>query len=373
MRHRVLCRATLVALVTMMVAGCQRAAAPAPGGSGAAEPAPRPAAAENAVPSVTVARPAQTALEIEIEAPGTLIPQDEAGIAAQSAGPVTEVRVEEGSRVGQGDVLVRLETTKAELAVRQADAALAQARANSEKAKAELARKDTLLADRTIAQGTYETFKSQNEAAAAAVDGAETAVALARQRLKELTIISPFAGVIREKRVSIGQYVKEGETLVVLMRVDPLKLQFDVPEKYSARLAVGHEVRATVVALPGQVFTGTIVNVFPSVAVQSRTVRVEARVPNPAYRLKPGFYASVRVPIARLAGSVVVPQTALVRQEGTERVFVLKDGRADLVRVETGVETKESVEIVLGLTPADQVIVSGGGTLKPGDRVNVGS
>jgi membrane fusion protein (multidrug efflux system) len=128
-----------------------------------------------------------------------------------------------------------------------------------------------------------------------------------------------------------------------------------------------------VVALPGQVFTGTIVNVFPSVAVQSRTVRVEARVPNPDYRLKPGFYASVRVPIVRLAGSVVIPLAALVRREGTEGVFLLTNGRAALVRVETGVETKDSIEIVSGLTGDDQVILSGTETLKPGELVSTGN
>jgi membrane fusion protein, multidrug efflux system len=371
MTRRVIPGVMLAALVVAAVPGCRRADVPATSAANGSEAAARPAAATNTIPTVVIARPSRATLQVEVEAPGTLIPLDEAGIAAQTAGPVTDVRVEEGSRVNQGDVLVRLETVKAELGVKQADAALAQARANLDKAKSELGRKDLLLADRTIAQGTFDAFKAQYDAAVATADGAETALQLARQRLRELTVTAPFAGVVKEKRVSLGQYVREGEALVVLMRVDPLKVQFDVPEKYSGRLSVGDEVRATVVALPGQVFTGKIANVFPSVAVQSRTVRVEARIPNPGYRLKPGFYASVRVPAALLPGSVVIPQTALVRREGVESVFVLKDGRAELVRVETGVETKESVEIVSGLGGDDQVIVSGGETLKPGDRVNV--
>ena len=129
---------------------------------------------------------------------------------------------------------------------------------------------------------------------------------------------------MRDKSVSVGQYVREGDTLFVLMRVDPLKLQFDVPEKYAERLAAGQQVSGAVAALPGQTFTGTIQTVFPSVAVQSRTIRVEAQMPNPGHRLKPGFFATVHVPLAKLAGSLVVPRSALIRREGTENVFVVR-------------------------------------------------
>ena len=186
-----------------------------------------------------------------------------------------------------------------------------------------------------------------------------------------MTIAAPFSGVVRDKRVSVGQYVREGDTLFVLMRVDPLKLQFDVPEKYADRLAARQEVHATVAALPGQEFTGTIQTVFPSVAVQSRTIRVDASVPNPGYRLKPGFYATVRVPLTRLAGSLIVPRSALVRHEGTENVFVVRGDRAELVRIQTGAETADRVEVVSGLSATDRVVVTGADTLRSGDRVQV--
>ncbi|MBE3112010.1 MAG: efflux RND transporter periplasmic adaptor subunit, partial [Acidobacteria bacterium] len=137
------------------------------------------------------------------------------------------------------------------------------------------------------------------------------------------------------------------------------------------RIAAGQQVRAAVAALPGLEFTGAIQTVFPSVAEQSRTIRVEARVPNPGYRLKPGFYSTVRVPLARLPGALVVPRAALVRREGTENVFVVRDGQARLLRVQTGVETADRVEVVSGLTATDQVVVAGAETLQSGDRVRV--
>jgi RND family efflux transporter MFP subunit len=154
--------------------------------------------------------------------------------------------------------------------------------------------------------------------------------------------------------------------------VDPLKLQFEVPEKHAARLELGQQVRTAVSALPGETFKGKIATIFPALAVQSRTIRVEAHVPNPEFRLKPGFYASVQVPLSQVPGSMVVPRSALFRREGTENVFVLKGDRAESVVVQVGGETGEKVEILSGLSPADRVIVSGVDTLRSGDRVKVG-
>jgi membrane fusion protein (multidrug efflux system) len=310
-------------------------------------------------------------LTTSLEAPGSFIPSDEAAIAAEAAGPVTAVRIEEGTRVAEGQSVVTIDATKAELGVRQAEAMLAQARANYDRAKSDLSRKQTLLADKTIPPNVFDAFKAQYDAAAAGVKAAESGLDLARRRLADTTVTAPFGGVVRDKKVSVGQYVREGDTLFVLMRVDPLKLQFDLPEKYAGRLGESRQVRATVVALPGQDFAGTIQTIFPSVTVQSRTIRVEARMPNPGYRLKPGFSATVHVALARLPGSVVVPRSALVRREGTENVFVIKGDRAELVPILTGIETAEQVEVVSGLTPSDRVVVSGADTLRPGDRVVV--
>ena len=361
--------AAVLALCAVMLASCARGGTgSAPAGDTAA-PAARPAAA--AVPQVTVATPAAASLEATVEAPGSFIAYEEAGIAAEAPGTVTAVRIEEGSRVVQGQVVVTIDQTKAELSVRQAEAMLAQAKANYERSKSDLARKQTLLNDKTIAPNIYDAFKAQYDAAAAAVDAADSALQMAKRRLADMTIAVPFSGVVRDKRVSVGQYVREGDTLFALMRVDPLKLQFDVPEKYADRLAAGQQVRAAVAALPGQEFTGSIQTVFPSVAVQSRTIRVDASVPNPGYRLKPGFYATVRVPLTRLPGSLVVPRSALVRHEGTENVFVVRGDHAELVRIQTGAETADRVEVVSGLSATDQVVVTGADTLRSGDRVQV--
>ena len=318
---------------------------------------------------VVVASPERRPLEGVVEAPGTFFPDEEAVLSSEATGVVVAVRVEEGSRIRRGDELVRLEDTRAGLVVQQAEAILAQARANFEKAKSELARKEILLDDRTIAPAAFETFKAQYDAAAAGVDAADAALALARQQLADLTVFAPFTGVIKEKFVAEGEYVSPGDELLTLMRVDPLKLVFDVPEKHAARVQEGTAVDAQVEALPGETFSGMVRTIFPAVAIESRTVRVEARVANPAYRLRPGYYASVLVPLQSLPASLVVPRQALTTREGAEHVLVVDGDRVGLLRVVTGVETEADIEIVAGLTEDARLVVSDVEALQPGDRV----
>lgn len=356
-------------LLTVVLPGCGRGEEPAR----AASPASAPSVATPSLAEVAVSTPAAERLEASIEVPGTLVPWEEATVAAEAAGPITAVLVDENSRVMKGQTLVRLDGSKAELAVKQAEAALAQSRASFEKARGELERKKSLLDDRTIAVGTYETFKAQHDAASASVDGAETALTLARRRLRDMVVLAPFAGVVKEKKVTPGEYAREGEALIVLMQVEPLKLQFELPEKYSGRLTPGQQVTCSVASLPGQEFSGKIRTVFPAVSVQSRTIRMEAVLPNPGYRLKPGFFASVRVPLFATSGSLVVPRAAIVRLEGAEHVFVVTGDHVKLARVQTGLEAGDKVEVVSGLHAEDRVVVQGAEMLRDGDRVKVRS
>jgi membrane fusion protein (multidrug efflux system) len=361
-------------IIALLAAACAGSSSPAPAGSAPGEGVEaRPAAAPARVAEVTVAHPTRAAVRADAEAPGTFMPFEETTISAEGAGPVRVINVDEGSRVAKGDVLIQQDTVKAELTVKQAEAALAQARANFARAKADLERKALLLKDKTIPQNQYDSFKAASDAAEAGVAAAETALAMSRQQLKDLTIVAPYAGIIRERRVSLGTYARGGDALFVLMRVDPLKLQFELPEKYATRLADGSQVAATLAAFPGLVFTGTIRTIFPAIAVQSRAIKVEATVPNGGYQLKPGFSASVKVPLRSAERSLTIPRAAVVRREGTENVFVLRGDTVALVRVETGAETADLIEVVAGLAEQDNVVIAGGETLEPGDRVKIRS
>jgi membrane fusion protein (multidrug efflux system) len=349
------------------------AAALAAGGMACSSPEPESGAGslEPAVPVVETTTPSTDVLALEIRAPGSFLAKEEATVSAEAAGTVAKLRALEGDKVSKGQVLVQLKTTKAELAVKQAEAGLAQARANFERAKSELARKQQLLEDRTIAQGTFDAFKAQHDAAAAAVDGAESGLALARQRLQDMTITAPFAGVVKDRSVSVGEYVRDADPVVEVIQIDPLKLRFEVPEKHAARLQVGQKVTTSVSARPGEVFEGRVRTIFPTLDPHSRTVRVEAEVSNPEHHLKPGFYASVRVPLAPMPNELVIPRSALLRREGIERVLVVREDRAEAVTVVVGAETSGQISVVSGLSPSDRVIVAGAEGLRSGDPVRV--
>lgn len=371
MKRRSFLHAAATATLLIGLAACSPGASES---QAEAETAPESKASKPAsLPVVAVATPSDEAIEVEITAPGSFVAFEEATLSAETPAVVAEVRVREGTRVKRGSVLVLMEKTKAGLAVKQAEAGLAQAQANFERAKSELARKEILLTDRTISQGTFDTFKAAHDAAAAGVQGAESGLALSRERLDDMTVVAPFAGVIQAKRTSPGEYVKGGDPLLVLIQVDPLKLQFEVPEKHAARLSIGQKVRTEVTALPGETFQGEISTIFPALAVASRTIRVEALVSNQAFNLKPGFYASVQVPLTPVSGALVVPRSALFRHEGTQSVFVLRSGVAERAAVQVGGETADKVEILSGLNPTDRVIVSGAETIRAGDPVQVGS
>jgi membrane fusion protein (multidrug efflux system) len=361
------CRAGVIVGLMLLLGGCGRGADTA----NSAPLAEQPTRTEPAVPEVETAQPTKERLEASVDVPGTLIPDEEATVAAQANGPVTRVLVDAGSRVNTGTLLVQIDADKAALAVKQAEAGLAQAQANFAKAKGDMERKQILLEDRTIAPGTFESFKAQHDAAAAAVSMADATLALARQRLRELTVTAPFSGIVKEKRVSPGEYVREGDALIVVMRVNPIKLQFDLPEKYAGRVAVDHTVTATVTSLPGEEFLGRIRTVFPALDQATRSVRAEAMVANPQLRLSPGFYASVRVPLAPAPNAVSVPRSAVISREGTDNVFVVDDNRVRLVRVTTGVQQGDRIEILTGLQPTDRVVTAGGQTLTDGARVRV--
>ncbi len=362
-----------VIAATIIVTACSGDGSAPPAGATSSEGAARPAAAPPRIAEVTVGHPTRDAVRSDLEAPGSFVPFDETTISAEGAGPVRVINADEGSRVAKGDVLIQQDTVKAELAVKQAEAALAQARANFARAKADLERKAQLLKDKTIPQNQYDSFKAASDATEAGVAAAETALAMARQQLKDLTIVAPYGGVIRERRVSLGTYARGGDALFVLMRVDPLKLQFELPEKYATRLAAGTQVSAVLAAFPGRTFTGTIRTIFPAAAVQSRSIKVEATVPNGGYQLKPGFFASVTVPLQSAGRSVAIPRAAVVRREGTENVFVVRGDTVALVRVETGAETADLLEVVAGLTEEDTIVIAGAETLAPGDRVKIRS
>lgn len=313
-------------------------------------------AAERAVAVEAAPVEVDTVLE-DIRAVGTLQPDESVVIAPEIAGRVDRIHFAEGDQVAQGDVLVELDATtlRAELTKARSDLSLAES--NRERAT-------------TLAQRGTGTLRARDEAVAAH-QVAEADVALAQARLEKATIRAPFAGVIGLRAVSTGAYVTPGTRIVELSKVDPIKVDFRVPELVLSSLRPGQPIRVTVDALPGRTFEGEVYVIDPIVDENGRAVRLRARIPNAERLLMPGLFARVRIVVERRENAVLVPESAVFAEGGRRLVYRVVDGRAAATEVELGHRRPGRVEVVSGLAAGDIVVTAGHQQVRDGARVDV--
>lgn len=387
--------ASLIVLVACL-AGCRANAT--------GEPAPDAAVAVpiEAVPVV------QEPIARFIHVTGTLTAQESAEVAAEIAGRVVATPVERGSRVGAGGELVRIAATEVDAQAREAEANAAQIEARlgisggaafeaakvpevaSAHATRMLARTDferarALHAGQMISQAEFDQKSAQLESAERQYDvarnaaeqqfqsllGARARVTVAQKAAADTVVRAPFAGVVGERFVSTGDYVTRGTKVASVMRVDPLRVELTVPAQYVSAVSAGGEVTFQVDAYPGQVFTGQVRYVSPSVTAETRALVVEALVPNASGQLKPGFFATARIAQAEPAPALLVPAAAVRSVSGTARVFVVTGERVEERVVMVGQTVGEKIEITGGLAAGERVATTGVASLADGVRVAV--
>ncbi len=343
-----------------------------------------------------------------IRVSGTLTAQEEADVAAEVAGRIVATPVERGSRVGANDTLVRLLASEGEAQAIEAQANAAQiearlgiadgapfavervpevanARATVQLQRTEFARATRLHDQKLLSQAEFDQRAAQNEAAERQHDmarntaaqqyqsllAARARVTLAQKALADTTVRAPFAGVVGERFVSVGDYVTRGTKVATVMRVDPLRVELTVPEQFVSAIATGRSVTFEVDAYPGETFAGEVRYVSPSVAANTRALTLEAIVPNGSGRLKPGFFATAQIEQAAMRPGLLVPATAVRSVSGTARVFVIAGGRAEERVVMIGQAVGDRVEITSGLTRGERVVASGADRMVDGVRVVV--
>jgi RND family efflux transporter MFP subunit len=372
--------------------------------SAAASRASAPAAAA----AVQVVRLQLEPLASSVTVSGTLAAEEQVTLSFKVTGRVQDLKVDLGSIVRRGDIIARLSPTDFELRLNQADAALQQARARLgldpdgesdtvdpdqtalvRQARASLAearrqreriatfvqrgisaKADLETADAAleIAEGRHQDALEEVRNRQAVLLQRRSEVALARQQLDDTSLRSPIDGVVRERLVFAGEYRAAGTPIATVVRQHPLRLQLAVPERASAALRVGQRVQLTIEGDP-TAHEGRISRVSPSIAEGTRTLPVEAEIPNAEGRLRPGTFAKADIVTAEHS-ALVVPQSALVVFAGVEKVLVVRDGKAHEQRVRTGLRLADRVELLDGVKPGDVVIVSPGG-LADGSPVTI--
>ena len=235
-----------------------------------------------------------------VSATGELVAPVTSEVAVRMPGRVGKVFADEGERVRRGQPLLTLETQYLSLELKRADAEVARAKASAADAERDFKRKEELIAKGSVARAAYDRSQSTYDAAQAGVAAAEAARDLARQRLADAVLHSPITGVVAERRADAGERLGDSSVAYVIVQTSPLKLRFQLPERYLARVKRGQAVRATVDPYPGQTFTGKVTVIGGVVDPSTRTVAVETEFSNSDGRLSPGLFARVELDLGAM-------------------------------------------------------------------------
>jgi RND family efflux transporter MFP subunit len=368
-----------------------------------------PTRAETGAPrAVKVTRVSQVPMERAVTAFGSLAAYDQATVSVKVPGRLHSISVDLGSVVRQGQVIAKVETQDYQLRVQQATAALAQARARLglspeqnhdridpertstvrqaravlDEAQANQERTKTLFDQGIIpqaqvgtAEASYKVALSRYEDAIEEVRNRQALLAqrsseleLARQQLADTTIYAPFDGAIQERRASVGEYLAAGAPVATIVRMDPLRLRADVPERDVPSIRVGQHVRVTVEG-DENVYTGRIARLSPAISQQNRMLMVEAEVRNKG-TLRPGAFARADIVIDDQNLALAIPGNAISTFAGVEKVLLVQDGKVSEKTIVTKRRIAEWVEVVSGIKVGD-VVVLDPGNLQPGQAVTI--
>jgi len=303
-----------------------------------------------------------------VEAIGSFLPEEDVDLSAETPGQVKALLVDEGSYVQKGDPLLEIDREKASMAVKESEAMLKEASARLENSTTTLHRKKKLNSTGVIGQYELDDAITQVSLNQAIVDRIKAELNSARKTLKDTRVTAPIEGIISERLVSIGEYVKVGTDLLKIVDISPLKLSFTLPEKYAGTIKSGQTVEIFVTPYPGEIFTGTIYFVSPQVDRSTRTIKIKAKVSNDDFRLKPGFFAKTTICIEK-RNSLTLPESAVLVREGKIVVMAVKDNIIRYKPVETGVRFNGIVEILNGITDKDIIVAYGRNEITEGTRV----
>lgn len=306
-----------------------------------------------------------------IEATGTLNPYEEVIVSVEVDGILKDVRVDEGTLVSKGMVLAIIDDTDYNLEAKQAEAFLRQVEASLSNTRLEYKRKEALYKEELVTKQQFDDVSTRLSLAEAELERAKASFSLGNQRLLKTKIYSPLYGVVKEKKISAGNYVKNGTALFVIIQTNPLKLNFTVSEKDIGKLRVGQDILLKVDALSDREFRGRLRIIYPSLEERTRTLQVEAHIPNPHGFLKPGLFAKVTLYTGVAKSTITTPVTALLYEGTKVTVFVVERDKAKERKVELGSKYGESMEIVEGLKEGELVVTVGQQNLSEGVKVNI--
>ncbi len=344
----------------------------------------------------------------QVDVVGTLAAREEVVVSAEVEGRVARLVHDLGDRVAAGAPLIELDAEKLQYRAEGQRAALEQARARYgasgdtelppldkvpsvvsttaqlaeaqqqlDRAKNLASRNLVSRSDLEAAQTRYDTAKAAHDQALASarqlradIEAQSSSLRLAQRNLRDAVIRAPFDGYVAERLVAQGQYVQPQAPVMRLVRLQPLKLTAEIPEKFAPWIQTGREMTVKVDAFPGQVFAGRVVRISPAVNLKSRAFAIEGEIPNTDGRLKPGTFARVEITTDRVERAVTIPVAAVQSRYGTNRVFLVQNGQLLGKEIVLGDRLGDRVEVAKGLEPGTAIVANDVEQLADGMKVN---
>jgi RND family efflux transporter MFP subunit len=330
-----------------------------------------------AVPSVIVVHPQASNRAQQLILPGNTQAFIDSPIYARTNGYLKRWYFDIGSHVRQGQLLAEIETPELDQQLQQARAELATAQANLNLSEITSVRDENLLKTHSVSTQERDNAVNANAANKATVDSNKANVARLEQLQSYEKVYAPFDGVITARSTDVGWLIDAGanapKELFHIAAINKLRVYVAVPEVYSRAAVSGATAELTLDEYPGQTFRGTLVRNSNSIDSSSRTLLVEVDIENNNGTLKPGAYVQVHLQVPADARSLTVPSSALIfRREGLQ-VALVRNGKAQLVRISPGHDYGDNMEVLAGLEPEDEVILSPSDSLISGTPVQIGS
>src|SRR5215510_10898937 len=350
----------------------------------------------------------QESVRRTLEVVGTLAAEDQVTVSSEVDGVVRRVLADLGDRVASGQALVEIDREKLQYNldqqraaharaltkygaadvdhlpqiedtpdVRRAAAELAQARQSLDRAselhKRQLISQQTLDDAETtvrLKRAAYDSALQEAKNLRADIDASAAAMKLADRQLRDTSIRAPFDGYVQQRMVSLGELVKAQMPVMAVVRVDPLKLRSEIPERMAPWVKVGQPLTLSVDAFPAKEFTATVSRISPAVTTQTRTFAFEALAPNPEALLKPGTFARVRLETSLVEQVKTIPYAAMQYRYGVYRAFAVEGDRLAARELKTGDRVGDRMEIIEGVSSGDRVALTDVDTLTDGMKIS---
>jgi HlyD family secretion protein len=364
---------------------------------------------DGAAKPVTIAPVQKNSVRRSVDVVGTLAAVDQVTISSEADGRVREVLADLGDRVRQGQILIRLDSEKQQYTLEQQKAAFARSLAqygatdpdhlpeiedtpDVKRAAADLNQatqnfdradelfKRTLIPQQALddARSALQARRAQHESAQqnaknlrASIQASQATMKLADRQLRDTDIRAPFDGYVERRLVNLGELVKSQMPVMAVVRLDPLKVVAEIPEKMAPWISDGRPVELRVDAYRDRAFTGKVTRISPAVNTSTRAFPFEALVPNTDAVLKPGTFARVHVESGKVDDIMTLPYAALQYRYGVNRVFVVNGDRLAMRELQVGERLGERIEIVSGVKEGERVAITDVDTLNDGALVSV--